>query len=277
MAVKLIAMDIDGTLADETFQYTARTLQTLQKAARADICLVVCTGRAYGEIKHDLAALPAMRYAVCSNGACVLDLCGPRYIVDNGIPFETAKPLLELLFSYDCLTEVCIGGKVYADAACRDNMGHFHVEQFKKILIPRFCWVENPMDVFLRHGGSVEKVNALFADMQDREEAMSRCVSMPVEMSASMYWDEYANLEFNHPTASKGAAVAALAKLLGIQKEEIMAIGDGENDVSMFETAGVSVAMGNAPVQVREKAAFVTLPNWQDGCAAAIETFALGG
>lgn len=277
MAVKLIAMDMDGTLVDETFRYTPRTLRTLQKATQAGITLVVCTGRAYGETRDDLAPLPAMQYAICSNGACVLDLNGPRYIVDNGIPFDTAKKLLETLFSYDCLAEVCIGGSVYAEAKRCADLEHYHVAQFRDVLFPRYCRVDDPMKIFLEHGGPVEKVNVLFADMDDRARAAAQCAGLEVAMSTSVFWDTYKNLEFNHPSADKGTALTALANLLGYHKDELMAIGDGGNDIPMFEAAGLSVAMGNAPAFVKAKAAYTTLPNTQDGCAAAIETLALGG
>jgi Cof subfamily protein (haloacid dehalogenase superfamily) len=84
-------------------------------------------------------------------------------------------------------------------------------------------------------------------------------------------------LDITHPLANKGAALSEIAKLLGIPLAEIAVIGDGGNDVAMFERAGLSIAMGNASPQVQRKADFVTDSNSNDGFASAIERFILGG
>jgi Cof subfamily protein (haloacid dehalogenase superfamily) len=83
-------------------------------------------------------------------------------------------------------------------------------------------------------------------------------------------------LDITHPLANKGAALSEIAKLVGIPLAEIAVIGDGGNDVAMFERAGLSVAMGNASPQVQRKADFVTDSNSDDGFAKAIERFVLG-
>ena len=84
-------------------------------------------------------------------------------------------------------------------------------------------------------------------------------------------------LDITHPLANKGAALSEIARLLGIPLAEIAVIGDGGNDVAMFERAGLSIAMGNASPQVQRKADFVTDSNSDDGFASAIERFILGG
>ena len=84
-------------------------------------------------------------------------------------------------------------------------------------------------------------------------------------------------LDITHPLANKGVALSEIAKLLGIPLAEIAVIGDGGNDVAMFERSGLSIAMGNASPQVQQKADFVTDSNRDDGFAKAIEQFILGG
>jgi hypothetical protein len=84
-------------------------------------------------------------------------------------------------------------------------------------------------------------------------------------------------LDITHPLANKGVALTEIAKLLGIPLAEIAAIGDGSNDVAMFERSGLSIAMGNASPQVKRKADFVTDSNGDDGFAKTIEQFILSG
>src|SRR6266852_558550 len=84
-------------------------------------------------------------------------------------------------------------------------------------------------------------------------------------------------VDFTHPFANKGAALTELAKLLAIPAAEIAVIGDGDNDVAMFERSGLSIAMGNASPQVQQAADFVTDTNREEGFANAVERFILGG
>ncbi len=84
-------------------------------------------------------------------------------------------------------------------------------------------------------------------------------------------------LDITHPLANKGAALSEIAKLLALPLEEIAVIGDGGNDVAMFERSGLSIAMGNASPEVQRAADFVTDSNSDDGFARAIERFILGG
>jgi Cof subfamily protein (haloacid dehalogenase superfamily) len=84
-------------------------------------------------------------------------------------------------------------------------------------------------------------------------------------------------LDVTHPLANKGVALSEIANLLGVPLAEIAVIGDGANDVGMFERGGLSIAMGNASPQVQRKADFVTDSNRDDGFAHGIEKFILGG
>ena len=83
-------------------------------------------------------------------------------------------------------------------------------------------------------------------------------------------------VDFTHPLANKGAALSEMAKLLDIPQTEIAVIGDGGNDIAMFERSGLCIAMGNASAEVQRAADFVTGSNNENGFAAAIERFVLG-
>ena len=108
-----------------------------------------------------------------------------------------------------------------------------------------------------------------------------RAISIPVwfvalTSSASVARSQPYYLDITHPLANKGAAFSEIANLLGVPLSEIAAIGDGSNDVAMFERSGLSIAMGNASPQVQQAADFVTDCNSEDGFANAIERFIVG-
>jgi Cof subfamily protein (haloacid dehalogenase superfamily) len=111
----------------------------------------------------------------------------------------------------------------------------------------------------------------------DLLERCERDVRVALASSAFVVRSQRYYLDITHPLANKGVAVTEIAKLLGIPLAEIATIGDGSNDVAMFERSGLSIAMGNASPQVQRKADFVTDSNRHDGFAKAIERFILGG
>ena len=121
---------------------------------------------------------------------------------------------------------------------------------------------------------NLDKVQALFADMDEREKAWKELEKVEgLELVGSLKY----NIEVNAAGVNKGTGLVNLGKLLGISREEIMACGDGDNDTVMLREVGLGVAMANAEDQVKEVADYITLSNDEDGVAKAIEKFALEG
>ena len=120
----------------------------------------------------------------------------------------------------------------------------------------------------------MDKVQALFADMEEREQAweeLSRLGGLALVGSLGY------NIEINAAGVNKGTGLIRLGELLGIRREEIMACGDGDNDAAMLREAGFGVAMANAEDPVKEAADYITDSNDEDGAAKAIEKFVLEG
>ena len=111
----------------------------------------------------------------------------------------------------------------------------------------------------------------------DLLERCERDVRAALADQASVARSQPYYLDITHPLANKGVALSEIAKLLGVPLAEIAVIGDGGNDVAMFERSGLSIAMGNASPEVQQAADFVTDSNREDGFANAIEQFILGG
>lgn len=123
----------------------------------------------------------------------------------------------------------------------------------------------------------VERVGKVVGVSEDFAllEQLEKDARAPFDGEAAVARSQRYYLDFTHPLANKGVALRALSKVLGIAPEHIAAIGDGMNDIAMFEQAGVSIAMGNGFPEVRRAARFVTGSNAQDGFAQAVEQFVL--
>ena len=128
--------------------------------------------------------------------------------------------------------------------------------------------VPDIQDVIIKENRSMDKVQALFADMEERAAAWKELSELKeLELVGSLSY----NIEINAAGVNKGTALVALGEMLGIPRESIMACGDGDNDVHLLR----EVAMANAQPQVKEAADYITASNDEDGVARAIEEFAL--
>ena len=121
---------------------------------------------------------------------------------------------------------------------------------------------------------------AKIVGVSDKHDFLKECeieLARLLGSAATVVRSQLYYLDITDRLANKGAGLLELAKLLGVPPAEIAVIGDGSNDVTMFEQSGLSIAMGNAQPAVKEKADFVTASNGEEGFAMAVERFILGG
>ena len=140
----------------------------------------------------------------------------------------------------------------------------------KKTRIP----VADVTDLVEKENRGLDKTQALFADMGERQQAWEELENVDgLALVGSLKY----NIEINAAGVNKGTGLVALGRMLGIRREEIMACGDGDNDTVMLREVGFGVAMANAEKQVKEAADYITESNDEEGAAKAIEKFALEG
>nr|WP_294495428.1 Cof-type HAD-IIB family hydrolase [uncultured Mediterraneibacter sp.] len=273
--IKMIGLDLDGTLLTDKKEITPRTRNALCTAIDRGIIVLVATGRPLSGIPEELLRLPGMRYALTSNGAKIMDVQEGRVIEEHLLDPAPAEKALEICSKYDTLQEVYFDGKSYAPVKKRHLIEKYHRnpnmwEYMRKTRI----WVDDVMEMLRRSTKGLDKVQVLFADMEERSAAWEDLLSVrELELVGSLGY----NIEINAAGVNKGSGLVNLGRLLGIKREEIMACGDGDNDLLMLREVGFGVAMANGVEQVKEAADYITLSNEEDGVADAIERFALGG
>ena len=275
--IKLLAVDMDGTCLDRRSRMTDATLKALRKAAGRGIIIVPTTGRNLECIPHRLAAgtlfttgavdekknRDLFRYVISSNGACVTDIREKKEIFRAPVPADDVLPLLR-----EC-------GKLRLGIA--SHIRHRYLLQGRSLTMAgrliygkdaRGVYCVRSMEEFIRKGGhEVEEFQFYFLSPHAKRDVRSVLEQYPDLRAA--YTGIY--VEVYSKDASKGRALAELARHLDIRKEEIACIGDGENDLSMFEAAGLRIAMGNAVEELKKQADHVTDSNARDGAAKAVE------
>lgn len=273
--IKMIGLDLDGTLLNSKKELLPYTKKVLAKALDAGIHVLVATGRPYTGIPEELRTFPGMRYALTSNGARILDTETGEVLIEHLLPLENAKKALEIIRKYDTLQEVYFDGQGYADRSKLDNIGKYHHNPYmwEYVRTSRIA-VPDIREVIEREHRDMDKLQALFADMDERLEAWKELEQQEgIVLVGSLGY----NIEINAAGVNKGTGLVKLGELLGIRRDEIMACGDGDNDVEMLREVGFGVAMGNAEEKVKAAADYITETNDEEGVAKAIEIFALGG
>ena len=277
--VRIIAVDLDGTLLDSSKRLSAVNREALADAAAAGALVVPATGRFFGMMPECVRDLPFVRYAITVNGAAVYDRATGSATVREEIPLETAVEVMKLLDGYDVIYDCyrCDWGwmsepfKAKAAAYATDEHYLKMVQDFRRPVPELKAHLAATVEQ-----GDVQKI-MLFTRLdapRGTAEEIAREVSVrfPQLKVTTTTWN---NLEINLASADKGLALVRFAESLVMSAADCMAIGDGGNDLSMIEAAGTGVAMANAHPSVIAAADWTAPSNDEDGVAAAVRRFVL--
>lgn len=275
MEIKLIATDMDGTFLDDNKTAPEENIKALAECAARGIQIVPATGRTIFAVPDEIKNLPGVRYAITTNGASVADLKEGTIISTCRMSAELAVKVMELARNStdDIMYDAYVEGVGYTTDYFYENLEHY-VESPGLVTLVRKtrCPVSDNIAYVKECGKEVEKINLFFVDMEARKRMRELLFTVPGIVVSSAISN---NLEINADGADKGGALIRLAEYLGIKKEETMAFGDGENDLSMIKMAGIGVAMENGEESVKAAADYVTVTNNEAGVAAAIRQFVL--
>lgn len=272
--IKMIGLDLDGTLLNSDKVFSDYSKQVIAEAIRQGVIVLPATGRPATGIPREVREFPGIRYAVTANGARVLDMKENKVLYERLVAYEDGKRLLEIFGKYDTLMEIYYEGVGYANAEGLRQVERFvPVAPMAKYITGSRRAVEDLHELICREQRPVDKVHALFADLDERKAALAEAKEQLPHME---YTSAIANnLEVNAEGARKGIGLLKLGEVLGISREEIMACGDGSNDLDMIREVGFGVAMANAIDPIKQAADYVTVSNDEDGVAKAIEKYVL--
>ncbi|MGM9557045.1 MAG: Cof-type HAD-IIB family hydrolase [Oscillospiraceae bacterium] len=272
--IRLIALDLDGTLLNSDKQLTQQNAQALACAAARGIEIVPTTGRFFSGMPEIIRSLPYLHYAITINGAAVYDVRQDADIARAEIPLPLAVEIMRYLDTlpviYDCYMNnwgwMTRAMQLRADAFAPDE---HYLRMIRNLRTP----VDDLKSYLLETGRDVQKIQLFLTDPALRLTLLRQlggqfeglCVSSSVPN----------NIEINSTDANKGEALRKLAAHLGLDISQTMAIGDGLNDLSMLRAAGIGVAMENACPEAKQAADYVTGSCDESGVAAAIQRFCL--
>ena len=276
--IKLVALDLDGTLFDNSSRISKRNLTAIRSITDKGIHVVISTGRPFEGIPFDQIKGTGINYAITANGSGIYEISTGKCLYENAMDEELVTPILNFLLTRDIHMDAFIGGKGYTPIQCVETAQKLTVpSSIKNYIITTRTRLDNILQFIHENQLKVQKMTLNFypaADgtLIDRETVRKFLVSNP---SITTVCGGYNNVEFTRADANKGVGLRKLAEILGVNPDATMAIGDTENDLAIIEAAGIGVAMGNATDAVKARADYVTTTNTKDGVAAAIEHFIL--
>lgn len=276
--IKLIGLDLDGTLLNDKKELSGRNRKAIEKAAAQGVFIVPATGRPLVGLQAPVLSLP-VKYALTANGAAVYELAAKKRIYAAGILKEKALAILSMLQEYDVMEDCFMDGHGYGekDKLLQSDL-YAMPEVVRAYIKATRKQVENLSEYIRENDCMVEKITVNFKEkdgilLWEREIRERLSKEFP---DCAVVKGVPTNLEITDEQATKGNAILKLGELLGISREEIMVCGDSQNDMEMIKAAGFGVAMGNAMPEVKKAADYITLSNEEDGVAAAIEKFVIG-
>lgn len=262
MEYKLIAVDMDGTLLNNSGEITPKTVEAIKKATESGAIFSVSTGRPIQGVDKYNHVLELKAPIITYNGAMIVDSETREILFEQGLEREDAKKILELGRKYDTTMCVWSANKLYG------NKLNDKIHDYKKLSGVEPILIED-YEALLAQGitkilwyDEKESINQWQQELQSVDfGSVTFCTSKPVF------------LEFFNSKVSKAVAMEKIGQIYHIDSKEMIAIGDGKNDLSMIEYAGLGVAMGNAEEVVKEAAQYITASNEEDGIAEVIEKF----
>ncbi|WHQ37458.1 Cof-type HAD-IIB family hydrolase [Spiroplasma sp. SV19] len=276
--IKLIAVDLDGTALNSTGEMSPYTLQVLKGLATKDIKLVIATGRPLYQTKHIVTKLgltDANDFTVSLNGSVVANNATEEILFCDYFDPQLLRELYTDVLAFDLDTLIMFD----ADHSSFNKM-LLHCKGFEdkmtKHYLSSFTEVQDEVTACLYTNNFNVNVNKIYISSYTSD--INRLVAKwkdKIEISQEIRGDRSA-LEVTSRHINKASGIAQICQKYQLKAKNVMAFGNEHNDVAMLQWAGIGVAMGNAPDDVKGIANLVAEDNDHDGIAKVIETIVFG-
>lgn len=258
---KAIFIDLDGTLVNSNGKISENTKQAIKQTTDAGIQVIICSGRQRISARKFKDECSTSKYLISANGAEIYDCDKEQVLFESSIDTQTCVDLCDFAFKKNMVVKLNFG---LGRTTNKPYEVEFYEMELKEEETNEFL-AKNKITQILFGSENIE-------DMEKIQEIISE--KSDIKIVNRFVWNvqdkHFFSIHVARPNVSKGNSMCGLCKLLKINMEEVVAVGDKWNDVPMIEMAGLGVAMGNSAENVKNKADFVTDTNDEDGVANLI-------
>ncbi|UFJ39098.1 Cof-type HAD-IIB family hydrolase [Brevibacillus humidisoli] len=264
--IKLVAIDIDGTLLDRDSQLHQDTVDTLQAVRKAGIQVVLASGRTYRSTAMIAEQVGLEIPIVAYNGAFVARPGEEQPLWKRPLPLTKAQMFLREAEAMGCYVKVYVDDHLYVQAATEETIrfSAIHQVDYTEVGVGQLSRIDvAPMKIVIID--EPERIDQLYHRFQHWTAIFS------------MIRDSPRGIEIVHKGVNKSIGIGKLLPLMGLTWVQIMAIGNEQNDLEMVTAAAVGVAMGNASTRLKQEADVITLSNDEQGVARVLQQMLLLG
>jgi Cof subfamily protein (haloacid dehalogenase superfamily) len=268
--IRLLVLDIDGTIADESDRIRDSVVRAIHSAQRRGIAVAVATGRRYQTSLPVYDSIGATSPLICYEGALIQDrntgFVHRHWTLEPCVAAQILDYAERPSLSGGLSVHFYIQDNVYVSNRNNASIKYFEGSEVEPIVVSDLRQLLNRAST---------KVMVLSDDVQ----VIARLATHLKDSHSRTQVKQYKSmtiLEAFHPTVNKRLAVSYLAEeIMALRPENVMAVGDDFTDIEMLQYAGIGVAMGNAPAEVKASADWVTTSIEKDGVARAVERWIL--
>lgn len=265
---KMIALDMDGTLLNSSKEISKNTLRAIDMAFDAGKEVIFCTGRCLAELNYYIEQIPRLRYIVGLSGAFVYDIKEDMNIFTNKIPERDVKKILEASKKVDAMVHL-LERESIVQKSNMENMKHFQMDRYIPLFYNVSTVVEDIYKFYFEEKPTVMKLNMYHCSAKEREKTRRALADEKLILVNA----EETSLEISAEGTTKATGLIKLCEHLGISLEDVIAVGDADNDLDVLSKVGLSIAMGNANDNVKKICDAVVSDCDNDGCVEAIEKY----
>lgn len=264
MTIKLVAVDMDDTLLDAKQIVSPRTRAAIKQAVKEGVTVTIATGRMYSSAVPYARQLELDVPIITYNGALIRSSLSGETFLHRPIEASVAAGILARASEENWYIQSYLDDVLYIEENNEKSAYYEKVAGIKAVPVGEKLY---------SMPGAPTKM--LILDEPDKIQQIKNRIHREFGEKITLATSKPNYLEMNQPGVNKGVALLYLAKTLGAEQHEVMAIGDSQNDLDMIECAGFGVAMGNAAPNVKKAAQAVTGRHDADGVAEAIEKYVL--
>ncbi len=268
---KLLALDMDGTLLNSKKEITEHTYQALERANEAGCQVCLSTGRGFAELKDYERQMDILSHGILISGGCIYDFHNQEVLSQRTIEREFIEQIVAAIADRDIMVQVLNQTLSVVEKSILSRMEDFYMGVYTPMYERVTTKVDDIRDFLLHSGEDATKINLYHRSPKEREKTLQLLKDLPL----SFAYSEQTSLEITPQNIDKGAGLKFLCEKLSISPDEVIAVGDADNDLPILREAGLSVAMGNANDHVKELADVVTGDNDHDGIAEIVERYIL--
>lgn len=261
---KMIALDVDGTLLNDQYELTKETAASVRLAHAAGVRIVLSTGRGPSNAIPILEQMGLEGVLITHNGAVTVQTPGNELLHQISFQASELEPLIRHCRAAGIHFDACTAMDMFAERISETAKEMYGRYMLYPAVLPDLLAIREPLVKFTMFGTARE---------MDRIEAALADLGLPLSLNHIRSGDHF--IDVIPSAASKGEALKELAALWGIDRSEVLAIGNYFNDIEMIRFAGLGIAMANSPEEVKKEADAVTASNNEEGVSAAIRRYVI--